>query len=238
MRTEAIKLLDHGYLRLVESWGRGDAGEAEAGIIEAARQSTQGSFRGWQEDEKLLRYLFTSKPRHATPFEFCGMTIEVQAPIIVFREWQRHRTQGYNEMSARYAPLPNVNYLPDEERLFLTDTANRQSGPAAGATPLDKWAAVGWLADLADLYDQCEQVYQRGLQTGVSKELARLALTVGRYSRMRATANLRNWLAFHELRADSKAQYEIRQYAEAIGVLLAQEFPRTWALYQQEKNGP
>ena len=113
---QEYKILDHGYIRFVEDWGRGDAGETEAGIIEAARQSTQGSFRGWESDEKLLRFLFTGKPQHATPFEFCGMVIEVQAPIFVYREWHRHRTQSYNEMSARYAPLPNNNYTPTIDR--------------------------------------------------------------------------------------------------------------------------
>lgn len=102
---EPIKVLDHGYVRLIEAWGHGDAGEAEyshdssgpvyevqaadyeCGIIEAARQSTQGSFRGWEQDEKLLKFLHDNK--HNTPFEFSGMIIEVRAPIFVFREWHR-----------------------------------------------------------------------------------------------------------------------------------------------------
>ncbi len=112
---ERTELLDHGYVRFVEDWGRGDAGEPEAGIIEAARQSTQGSFRGWESDQRLLAFLFSGKPQHATPFEFAGMVIEVQAPIFLFREWHRHRTQSYNEMSARYAPLPNLAYVPTVE---------------------------------------------------------------------------------------------------------------------------
>jgi len=99
-----MKVLDNGYVKHIESWGIGEAKEPESAIIESARQSTQGSFRGWEKDEKLLAYMFNNQ--HATPFEFCGMTIEVQAPIFVFREWHRHRTQSYNEMSARYAPLP------------------------------------------------------------------------------------------------------------------------------------
>ena len=98
-----IDVLDHGFVRLVESWGGGDHvnttadipcsdwEDRECGIIEAARQSTQGSFRSWEKDEKLLKYLFENK--HATPFEFAGMVIEVKAPLFVFREWHRHRTQ-------------------------------------------------------------------------------------------------------------------------------------------------
>src|SRR5437763_2378669 len=107
-----LLVLDHGYVEFIEAWGQWKVRETEAGISEAARQSTQGSFRGWEADEKLLRFLFTNTPQHATPFEFAGMVIEVQAPIFVFREWHRHRTQSYNEMSARYAPLPDLYYLP------------------------------------------------------------------------------------------------------------------------------
>lgn len=89
-----IPVLDKGFVRLIEYWGEGESGISEAGIIEAARQSTQGSFRGdvdsgvWNDaDVKLLNHLFTNN--HATPFEFCGMVIEVKAPIFVFREWHR-----------------------------------------------------------------------------------------------------------------------------------------------------
>lgn len=107
MKSELeIKVLDHGYVKHIESWGNGEAGTSfavarsvldprydfECGIIEAARQSTQGSFRGWETDEKLLKYIFNNN--HSTPFEFSGMVIEVQAPIFVFREWHRHRTQS------------------------------------------------------------------------------------------------------------------------------------------------
>jgi thymidylate synthase (FAD) len=94
-----IKVLDHGFVRLIETWGSGEAGVPEAGIIEAARQSTQGAFRGWETDEKLLRFMYENN--HNSPFEFCGAVIEIQAPIFVFREWHRHRTQSYSEMSAR-----------------------------------------------------------------------------------------------------------------------------------------
>src|ERR1700761_5591412 len=116
-----IEVLDHGYVELIETYGAGVAGvfaerewnDYECGIIEAARQSTQGSFRGWDQDEKLLKYLYAHK--HTTPFEFAGMVVEVQAPIFVFREWHRHRTQSYNEMSARYSQLPDVFYIPSPE---------------------------------------------------------------------------------------------------------------------------
>src|SRR6185295_451000 len=97
-------VLDRGYVRLVDVWG------SDRTIIEAARMSTGKGFLGWGDegkpgDEKLLRFLWENK--HATPFEMAGATFEIEAPIFVFREWHRHRTQSYNEMSARYTPLPD-----------------------------------------------------------------------------------------------------------------------------------
>jgi thymidylate synthase (FAD) len=80
-----------------------------------------------------------------------------------------------------------------------------------------------------------ERLYQRALNMGVPKELARIHLPVGRYSRMRASANLRNWLGFLTLRVASGAQWEIRQYADAVGTLIKQAFPRTWELFAEGK---
>lgn len=229
------KVLDHGYVRFVEVWGKGDVGEQEAGIIEAARQSTQGSFRGWDKDRKLLKFLFTNKPPHASPFEFAGLVIEVQAPIFVFREWHRHRTQSYNEMSARYAPLPDVNYMPTVERLVLGSeaTANKQAGTVKDATVLTKDGAKAFQKQLAAEYQCFENGYKSSLLCGVPKELARCGMPVGRYSRMRAHANLRNWLAFLTLRMDHGAQWEIQQYANAVGEIISEQFPQTWDLFCQ-----
>jgi thymidylate synthase (FAD) len=228
-----IKVLDNGYVKFIESWGKGEAGQAEAGIIEAARQSTQGSFRGWETDEKLLSYLYKNK--HSTPFEFCGMTIEIQAPIFVFREWHRHRTQSYNEMSARYGPLPNLNYLPSIERLFSQDTTNKQAQSIKGSEELTFDFAEEWLNLLENFYQTSENLYKLGLDNGIPKELARLVNPVGRYSKMRATANLRNWLGFITLRSAKDAQEEIRNYSDTVGYFIEREFPKTWNLFINNK---
>lgn len=246
-----IKVLDHGYVRFIEAWGKGEykfavnqADDFERGIVEAARQSTSGSFRGWDQDEKLLRHLYSSNPKHATPFEFAGMVIEVQAPIFVFREWQRHRTQGYNEMSARYTPLPDVNYLPSAEQILkrsleASTTKNKQAGSLAPyVTSLAD--AHRWLKRQQAMYADFEEQYQSGLAMGIPKEIARIGMPVGRYSKMRATTSLRNWLAFLTLRMDPRAQWEIREYAVAVGRIIAETFPITWrmfALEMEERNG-
>lgn len=269
-----IKVLDYGYVKLCECWGNGGDKDSpedyERGIIMAARQSTQASFRGWDDvkctnilcvngldssqpdfnipphkqcttcegkgylpgDARLLKYLFTGKPQHATPFEFAGMVIEVQAPIFVYREWHRHRTQSYNEMSARYAPLPDLNYVPTVERCLMNSTKNKQAGTIKGADELTASDATEFRSELAEMYVRQEEFYQKWLKKGVPKELARIDLPIGRYSRMRASANLRNWLAFMTLRADPMAQWEIQQFAHAVGTIISEKFPRTWDLYK------
>lgn len=249
-----IEVLDHGYVEVVETWG------SDERIIEAARMSTGKGFLGWQRDcdcpknvevgsepcpkcggrgkidgdEKLLSFLW--KNSHATPFEMAGLVIEVQAPIMVYREWHRHRTQSYNELSARYTPLPDVNYVPAIDRLMVNaDQTNRQAGTVLGADRLNEGMARMFQERLRSNYAQDEHDYQAGLQGGIPKELARLCIPVGRYSRMRASANLRNWLGFLTLRMAPNAQWEIRQYANAVGSIVAEKFPRTWALFSEGK---
>lgn len=282
-----IPVLDHGYVEFVEAWGHGKDGDVtsdgdsdyEVGLIEAARQSTQGNFRGWDADPcncdhrereakaleeykaeipdlfsepptvdhraecaskkkpgdfKLLSYLY--KNNHATPFEFAGLVIEVQAPIFVFREWHRHRTQSYNEMSARYTPLPDLYYVPTLERVRsgAINTTNKQ---AQGTGMLHEGDARTFVEDeLIDLYSMAEKVYQKALADGIPKELARLVMPVGHYSRMRASANLRNWLGFLTLRMDTRAQWEIRQFANAVGDIIKAKFPQTWGLFNEEHS--
>lgn len=179
-------------------------------------------------DTRLLRYLY--KHKHGTPFEMAGMTIVVQAPLFVFREWHRHRTQSYNEMSARYVPLPDVNYVPSADRCFGSATANRQA-QAYSDTELSRSDVDTWLSDLTSLYEHAQRVYNKGLQLGIPKEVARLPVPVARYSRMMASTDLRNWLGFLTLRLDENAQWEIRQYANAVGVMISELFPRTWDLF-------
>ena len=256
-----VKILDHGYVRLIETYGN------DQSIIEAARMSTNKGFKGWggtchechgtgesmddvgvitcptcngekilpEGDERLLSFLYNNK--HMTPFEMGGMIIEVKAPIMVFREWHRHRTQSYNEMSARYTPLPDENYEPSLQRIKDGAAATSNKQAQGTATLACDEEVARWLNNLHYLYKQIEAVYQNGLAIGIPKELARLPVPVARYSRMRANANLRNWLAFMTLRMAPNAQWEIRQYANAVSDLIEMHFPRTHALYMAEFEG-
>lgn len=248
----SLPLLDHGYLTLIESWG------SDERIIEAARQSTSGAFRGWgtghaeecpqkdtsltsspcarcgasSGDEKLLAYLYTHK--HMTPFEMAGLTIEVQAPIFVFREWHRHRTQSYNEMSSRYTVLPDLSYLPSEDRMMRSKQS--QTNKQGSQEGFGHAHAVRLRAAMEASQKEARILYENLLREGVSREIARLVLPVTQYSRMRASANLRNWLGFLTLRTAPDAQEEIRVYANALATLIEEAFPRTFSLWNSAQN--
>lgn len=267
-----IKLLDHGYVSLVEAWG------SDERIIEAARMSTDKGFQGWgpinlgscpdcktksvsegsgpnsihttpmpegawcqdrilwkKGDEKLLGFLWENK--HATPFEMAGMVIEVQAPIFVFREWHRHRTQSYNELSARYTALPDLFYVPGPARIMAGKQAIKNKQGSEEGFLLSEALSIEEGFHVA--YKEARERYERLLEIGVARELARLVIPVAQYSRMRASANLRNWLAFLTLRMAPNAQWEIRQYANAVSQLIEKQFPRTHELFKEgiEKGG-
>jgi len=140
---------------------------------------------------------------------------------------------SYNEMSARYTPLPDLNYVPTIDRLMMSSKSNKQAGVVEGAMALTEDAADMYLTGLRGHYEADERLYQFALKIGVPKELARIHLPVGRFSRMRASTNLRNWLAFMTLRSAPNAQWEIRQYSNIIGDFLDQAYPRTMELFRE-----
>lgn len=190
-----------------------------------------GDLHDWKDipgDSKLLAFLYANK--HMTPFE-CGgeMMIEVQAPIMVFREWHRHRTQSYNEFSARYAQMPNLHYLPELSRFQKQSTTNKQGSAEA----IDEEIANDVRRTLAMEQQDTYIMYSRLVDYGLAKEVARLNTPVSRYSKMRAKTDLRNWLAFLTLRMAPNAQWEIRQYANAVAEIVKSIWPRTYALFEE-----
>lgn len=189
--------------------------------------STSGSFKGWDKDVKLLKYLYQND--HLTPFEMCGAQFEIQCPIFVAREWMRHRTQSFNEMSGRYTQLPQLCYVPDKSRLEAggQSSSNKQSSGVL----LNDLIVTKTQAAISHNYNRCYREYEEMLKDGVSREIARMVLPVNQYTRFRAQANLRNWLQFLKLRLDPSAQWEIQQYAQIIQNDLTILFPRTMELF-------
>lgn len=216
-----LKVLDHGYVRLIDTMGTDES------IIEAARMSTGKGFEGWEKDFNLLDFLWRNK--HTSPFEMCEMVIEVQAPLFVFREWHRHRTQSYNEFSARYAQMENLHYLPEKSRVQKQSKMNKQGSGEA----MDETFAMELIEDLRDEQEHIYVKYDEAIKSGVANEIARINTPVSRYSKMRAKTDLLNWLRFLNLRMRPNAQYEIRQYAEAVFQFVEWRFPKTAELFKE-----
>ena len=206
---ERVDVLDHGFVRLVDSMG------SDLSVVRAARVSYDAAWRAGEDqgsDAKLLRYLW--KNHHTTPFEAVAFTFEIKAPIFVFRQWHRHRTWSYNELSARYRELPEEFYVPRPEDIGAQSASSKQARVWTGAT--DEVSSGLIRKSCEDAFE----IYRGLLERGVPRELARSVLPVATYSHMFATVDLLNLLKFLTLRCDGHAQYEIRVYADAMRELI------------------
>lgn len=220
---KAINLLDHGLVRLVEHMG------SDLSIVRNARVSYAAEWRTGEDegkDAKLIDYLV--KNHHTSPFEAVSFTFEVKAPIFVFRQWHRHRTWSFNEISARYAELPEEFYVPALEQITMQSGSNKQMRTDEQHPRAELYAQV-----IRQQSETAFGAYQEMLAEGVPRELARSVLPVGTYSHMFATVNLLNLMRFLKLRLHSHSQYEIRVYAEAMLELIAPVAPVTVAAFKR-----
>jgi len=201
-----IDVLNGGFVRLVDHMG------SDLAIVRSARVSYDADWRNEndsQNDAKLIGYLMRN--RHTSPFECVNFTFEVKAPIFVFRQWHRHRTWSYNEVSARYTELDEGYYLPDLDKITTQHISNKQMRTNEQHK------------DAQTIRDSIEynchysfKNYKEMIDMGCPRELARSVLPVAAYSRMFASVDLHNLFHFLRLRLHEHAQYEIRVYAEAL----------------------
>jgi len=224
-----IDVLDHGFVRLVDSMG------SDLSVVRAARVSYDAAWRAGEDqgsDEKLLNYLWRNK--HSTPFESVVFTFEVKAPIFVFRQWHRHRTWSYNELSARYKELPEEYYLPEAEMIGSQSKSSKQARDILINAELAAELQEQRVKEVHDLKESCEksfETYRSLMASGWPRELARSVLPVNTYSHMFCTVNLLNLLKFITLRNHDHAQHEIRVYAEAMKELVTPIVPVTMKAY-------
>jgi len=176
------------------------ASASDADVIWAARVSTAGeqSMEEIGEDPArsagLINYL--ARERHGSPFEHTSMTFFVSAPIFVFREFMRHRIASYNEESGRYRELRPVFYIPSAERKLI------QVGKTGAYTFVDgtKEQFDVTVAAMKDAYVVAYDSYQKMLEAGVAREVARVVLPVATYSSMYVSMNARALMNFLSLR--------------------------------------
>ena len=218
MSNKNIDVLDRGYVRLVDSMG------SDLSIVRSARVSYDAEWRTGEDenkDEKLIHYLM--KNRHTSPFESVTVTFEVKAPIFVFRQWHRHRTWSFNEISARYSELPEEYYIPDPALIGGQHTSNKQMRDLSAKADFETRDRECFILDEA--CRESFRVYKWLIECGWPRELARSVLPVSTYSKMFATVDLHNLFHFLRLRLHEHAQYEIKVYAEAMLKLITPIVP-------------
>jgi thymidylate synthase (FAD) len=218
--ADTIEVLDHGVVRL-------DGAMADdLSVVNAARVSFARRKDAMDDsDAGLIRFLM--RERHGTPFEHNSFRFHVRCPIFVAREWFRHRVGSFNEFSMRYARATDDFYLPAAE-----DVRTQVGKPGAYSfEPVEPELAEQTRAALEDVYAQAFATYERLVEAGVARELARCALPVGAYTEFFWTVNARALMNFVSLRAAEAAQREIRRYADAVERFLAERMPVTHAAF-------
>ncbi len=213
-------MLDHGFVRL------DDAIASDLSVVNAARVSFARRKEAMDEsDEGLIRFLM--RDRHGTPFEHNAFRFHIRAPIFVAREWMRHRVGSFNEFSMRYARATDDFYVPEPE-----DVRTQVGKPGAYSfDPVSPELAETTREELRKVYEHAYSTYERLVELGVARELARSVMPVGAYTEFYWTLNARSLMNFVSLRAAETAQREIRRYAEACERFFAERMPVTHAAF-------
>jgi thymidylate synthase (FAD) len=210
-----VKVHDHGLVALVDVMPRlVPVGKtADAAIVQAARVSYGAGTKQVNEDRGLIRYL--ARHRHTTPMEMVEFKFHHVMPIFIARQWIRHRTANVNEYSARYSIVQDRFYHPSVENVRKQSASNRQGGEE----PADEMTAK----EFCEFLDRTEKMYaeyERFIEKGVAREMARIALPVSVYTEWYWKIDLHNLFHFLSLRMDAHAQQEIRDYATAMFALV------------------
>ena len=217
---DAIKCLDKGFVRLVDSMGGDDA------IVQSARVSYGKGTRKVSQDRGLIRYLM--RHRHTTPFEMLEFKFHCKMPIFVARQWVRHRTANINEYSLRYSEARDEFYYPDPDNIEFQSALNKQ-GRMGEVDPELKEKVQKYFKEISE---RSFAIYSELNDAGVARELARAILPVNLYTEWYWKNDLHNLLHFIGLRSDGHAQYEIRVFSDAMASFVKNVAPFAWEAYQ------
>jgi thymidylate synthase (FAD) len=178
-------------------------------------------------EDQFRRWAEQVSPEFRFAVKFNSFRFHVRAPIFVAREWFRHRVGSFNEFSMRYARATDDFYLPEPE-----DVRTQVGKPGSYSfDPVAPEIAETTREELANVYETAYATYERLVELGVARELARCALPVGAYTEFYWTVNARALMNFISLRAAETAQREIRRYAEACEHFFAEKMPVTHAAF-------
>ena len=234
---EAIPILDHGFIRVVDYMGN------DTSIVQAARVSYGKGTKKVNTDAGLIKYLM--RHWHSTPFEMCEIKYHVKLPIFIARQWIRHRTANVNEYSARYSILDKEFYLPQQEHLAAQSQINRQGRGDTLKGEQAKQVLDLLKKDAEQTYNNYEKMLNERYdgrivdenKVGLARELARMNLTLNTYTQWYWKTDLLNLMNFLRLRADDHAQYEIRAYADAMLDTLKKWVPTTYEAFMDYRVG-
>jgi len=234
---EAIPILDHGFIRVVDYMGN------DTSIVQAARVSYGKGTKKVNTDSGLIKYLM--RHWHSTPFEMCEIKYHVKLPIFIARQWIRHRTANVNEYSARYSILDKEFYLPAQENLAAQSKSNRQGRGEVLKGEKAKKVLNILKKDAEQTYNNYEIMLNERYdgsninenEMGLARELARMNLTLNTYTQWYWKTDLLNLMNFLRLRADNHAQYEIRTYADAMLDTLKKWVPITFEAFMDYRVG-
>jgi thymidylate synthase (FAD) len=216
----SIPVLDHGFVRLDDAMAD-DLSVVNGARVSFARHKTEME----DSDAGLIRFLM--RERHGTPFEHNSFRFHIRAPIFVAREWFRHRVGSFNEFSMRYAKATDDFYVPEPD-----DVRSQVGKPGAYSfEPVEPGIAETTREEMRAVYEAAFSAYERLVELGVARELARSVLPVGAYTEFFWTVNARALMNFLSLRNSETAQREIRRYAEAAEQFLAEKMPVTYAAF-------
>lgn len=229
---KVYNVLDKGFVQLVSIdpsfYTEFDRLKIESIIVNAARVSYanhNNTTKTVEDDKKLISYLL--KNHHDSPLEFITLKFHIKCPIFIARQWFRHRTFSFNEISGRYVQLKEEFYIPS--RMNKQSKLNKQGSSEEEIE--DKEQVI---MSIETMYNNIYKCYKELLNKGLSKELARIILPVGTYTEFYFSSNLRNLLHFLDLRNDNHAQYEIREYAKIIEKILEHLLPITLSAYKNK----
>lgn len=223
---EPIKVLDEGYVRLVDTLGD------DVSVVNAARVSYDKEVHEFSErDSKLLKFLI--REGHTSPFRHAALTFEVYAPLFVARQWWKYAVSsthvddqnGWNESSRRY--------ITEDEKFYVPSASSWRSKPEnskqGSAEPIHFESGAYFTNKLNEIINQGKKLYQEALENNIAPEIARLFLPAyGMYVRWRWTVSLQGILTFLDQRIPHDAQWEIQQYAIAVKDLSHKAFPETF----------
>lgn len=202
---QEIPVLDKGFVRLVDYLG------GDQRIVQAARVSYGSGTKSFRQDRALIHYLLRNG--HTSPFEQVILTFHAKMPIFVARQWVRHRTARLNEISGRYSVMKDEFYVPSPEHIRPQSQDNKQGRSDERFTPETEAEVIRLFSEEQS---QVYETYQKLLDLGLAREIARNNLPLSLYTEWYWQIDLHNLFHFLRLRMDSHAQYEIRAYAEAL----------------------